>query len=256
MHNENVSRYGLIQTALRQEYQAVARGSEFGTASRGSARGVDCVLAGQACRLIQTGIGSRATQQNLSGWLRENPRPDWILSIGFAGGLKPQLRVGDCVVASIVIDAASGDSLSVDSQVRACAGTCDWIADRSSLVTLARPAFDCAAKAELFASHSASACDMETYAVARIAQDLDVPWLSVRIISDCSQEQIPRWMLTLGRFIHRGKTLQAVRLIAGQVHQLPHLARMAMRMRRLQTVLCDNASQAVVLAKRCAIRNP
>ena len=82
--------------------------------------------------------------------------PGLVLSVGFAGGLDPALKVGDIFYPSRVVDVCDGSSVETG-------------AGRGVLVSVAGIA-DVEQKAKLAQSYGAQAVDMEAAAVARGAQ--------------------------------------------------------------------------------------
>ncbi|NIQ00365.1 MAG: hypothetical protein GWM98_07985, partial [Nitrospinaceae bacterium] len=108
------------------------------------------------------------------------------VSIGYAGALDPALRVGDLVVADKVIylDTLQTHSLPEtppESPSEVCRGT---------LLTVDTPAARPQEKKELRDQYSAVAVDMETAALAEEAQARNLPFLSVRCITDTADQEL------------------------------------------------------------------
>jgi adenosylhomocysteine nucleosidase len=100
-----------------------------------------------------------------------------ILSTGFAGGLRPELKVGDVFLAETVLEFDTGVEYSV--RLPECAAP----AVRGRLVTVDSVAQDAATKARL-RRIGADAVDMETAALGRAAQARGLPFYCVRAVSD------------------------------------------------------------------------
>src|SRR5580704_2474240 len=111
--------------------------------------------------------------------------PTQLHSVGFAGALNPELRVGDLIAASVVIDARDGSRAFVagaDSQ--------------NSLVTYMSVA-GVQQKKNLAPAFGAKAVDMEAAAVAAAAVAHGIPFAATKVISDEWNFELPE----MDRFI-------------------------------------------------------
>ncbi|HTR12189.1 MAG TPA: phosphorylase [Roseiarcus sp.] len=110
------------------------------------------------------------------------PTDQGVVSFGVCGGLAPELRAGDCIVASAIYD-----------------GERVWPTDRAWTQRLAAlipnaivapllgvdaPVFEVAEKGRLFKRHGAVAVDMESHLAASLASVHGVPFVSVRVVLD------------------------------------------------------------------------
>lgn len=93
-----------------------------------------------------------------------------LLSIGLAGACDPSLRVGDIVRAGVVIDTNSGERFG-NPQAK------QILVSAPAIATVPE-------KQRLHATYGASAVDMEAATVARIACAHDLPFQSIKVISD------------------------------------------------------------------------
>lgn len=119
-----------------------------------------------------------------------------LISFGLAGGLDPALASGALVVAdrivapdgrTVVADVAWRHRLlaAIGGESGACAGAvigCDEAVGTAD------------AKAALFARTGAAAVDMESHAVAEVAERLSLPVLVVRAIADPADQRLPDWL--------------------------------------------------------------
>ncbi len=116
-----------------------------------------------------------------------------IVSFGVAGGLDPELRSGDVVVASEVVTherrwqavttaSAGMVSLPGSGRSRVVSGI---LAGSEDVV------IDPAAKAYLRARTGAAAVDMESHIAAHYAEDNGLPFAAVRVISDPASRSLP-----------------------------------------------------------------
>jgi adenosylhomocysteine nucleosidase len=111
--------------------------------------------------------------------------PTQLHSVGFAGALTPDLRVGDLIAPSAVIDARDGSRVFL-------AGT----NSRNSLVTFMSVA-GVQQKKNLAHAFGAKAVDMEAAAVAAAAAAHGIPFAATKVISDELNFEIPE----MARFI-------------------------------------------------------
>ena len=111
--------------------------------------------------------------------------PAQLHSVGFAGALDGELRVGDLIVASVVIDARDGSRAFVSG-----------VDNQNSLVTYMAVA-GVQQKKKLAHAFGAKAVDMEAAAVAAAAAAHGIPFAATKVISDESNFEIPE----MDRFI-------------------------------------------------------
>lgn len=183
----------LPKQLLEQLKSAQLEETHRATASR-------CVL------LAVTGIGFTATASCL-GWILAHYAPEAIVSIGSAGGLSADSRVGDVVLGTRYRDGmADGTNFGyvrgqVPDQPEYFSGDSALLA-AGAVVALESDSIDIRT-AEMLSSDSfitdanvgdmravfpeAASADMESYPAAHVAYHWGIPFLSVRAISDlCS----------------------------------------------------------------------
>ena len=151
-----------------------------------------------------------------------------LLSFGLAGGLDPALPAGTLVVPQFVLD-EDGRSWRADL------GLVDG--DDQALTLLASSAIvgAASAKRELWQRFQASACDMESGAVAVAAAEASIPFAVVRAICDTGDADLPPAALigldAAGR-IAPGAVLGSVARRPGQIPALIRLGRQAAQARQ------------------------
>lgn len=131
--------------------------------------------------ILLTGMGQRRASRMIRDRL-DRQRYDGVISTGFAGGTRPGFQVGDLVVASEVIEAATGKRWQPTS--RLVLDPTGPSVSVGALVTTAQPLGDPQAKADIGLRYGTIAVDMETAAVAQAASEAQVPWVSLRAILD------------------------------------------------------------------------
>jgi len=141
--------------------------------------------------LVRSGMGRdrarRALVEIAEKWeLKE------VISIGYAGALDPSLEVGDLVVADQVIEVDSSHpdgemkSFSLDKDIF---NTTAAVSGRI-LLTVDRIAATPQEKKALRDQYSAVAVDMETSALVREAQARNISFISVRAITDTTDQEL------------------------------------------------------------------
>jgi len=147
--------------------------------------------------LVRTGVGKNCALNALEKvLLRVNP--SLILSIGYAGGLNPKLKVGDVFLADKVleINPASNavrnhsldlkqlellDELNLSKKI---------VVHRGALITVDQVVDDTLVKQELGLRFNALAVDMETAVLIEHANEKKIPFLSVRAFSDTVEQSL------------------------------------------------------------------
>lgn len=139
--------------------------------------------------MLLTGMGKRRAYRAVRDRLRQGG-VEFVLSTGFSGATRPGLRVGDLVGASEVLDVSTGER---------------WIPSRSferngsltvgAMVTAERLLGSPLEKEQAGRRYGAIAVDMETAAVAKAAQEMDLPWAAIRVILDPMEISIRWWRI-------------------------------------------------------------
>jgi len=143
--------------------------------------------AGKVIALIVTGVGREAARRGTQ-LLLDGHRPRWIVSAGFAGALDPTLRRNDIVMANEVTD-LDGQRFTIDVEVPPEEGRPRMRSGR--LLTVDGIIRTAAEKAELRTRLGADLVDMETAGVAAVCSERSVKFLSIRVVSDEADRDLP-----------------------------------------------------------------
>lgn len=170
------------------------------------------MLDNQRIVVGETGVGKEAAYRATLDLL-ETHRPPWLISAGFAGGLVPEIRAGHFVLASSVVDLAE----------RAWAIPGSWGQPSGSvhvgkIITVDRLIRTTAEKADLAQRSGAIACEMETAGVLQACRERDTRCISVRIITDGLDDELPREIETI---IEQRSLAQKVGAVTGAVFRRP-----------------------------------
>ena len=187
--------------ALKEEISGVKGLMEVHeTIPAGMGRAYCGVWSNRRIVLVRSGVGRDLAEKALKD-ISGRYTLSQIVSIGFAGGLDPDLKTGDLVFANSVKENfegngkdAEGNLLFTDSQFldRALnlSVTKELNVRRGCLVTVDHPACTFQEKRFLFKRFSAIAVDMETSVLLRWALSNEIPLISVRVISDSANQEL------------------------------------------------------------------
>ncbi len=143
-------------------------------------------LCGKLVAVILTGAGKAAARRGAE-LLIAGHRPRWMISAGFAGALDPALARNDLVVPGEVADLA-GEVIALDSSIPTVPPS---VRMGGRLLSVDRVITRAAEKAELRRARGADLIDMETSAVAMLARERSLRFLSLRVISDDATVELP-----------------------------------------------------------------
>jgi adenosylhomocysteine nucleosidase len=172
-------------------------------------------------------VFSRESRRELTAAAENAARHGYrgIISFGVAGGLAANLRPGDWVVASSIIDAQTSNVTD-----RA------WSSKLLNLIGGARhapiagvddPIAEPAIKRDLHRATGAAAVDMESHVVARLAAEHGLAFAAVRVIVDPAERAIPPAALVGMNADGRTNVPAILRELIARPAQLTRLARIA-----------------------------
>lgn len=146
----------------------------------------ECFFEGERFLVLRSGIGPERAAKAV----RSMPSDvRFILSVGTAGALSPELRLGQIVVVSETINAnqtdqvVNSEDIVVNQLVKACLHSNEEHVVRR-VATNNRAVFSQRSRLELNRSTLASAVDMESHAIALEAQRRGSAFGGLRVISD------------------------------------------------------------------------
>lgn len=143
-------------------------------------------LAGKEIVIVEGGVGGKAAALATAEAIKFY-QPRWVISAGFAGALDENLRRGHILMADEVAN-AGGERLSIGMKLDPTASKGLHVGRLLTVSDLVRTPDE---RRRLAAEHGAIACDMETFAVAQVCAEKGVKLLSVRIISDAIDDELP-----------------------------------------------------------------
>jgi adenosylhomocysteine nucleosidase len=146
-------------------------------------------LDGRRIVIADGGVGVEAAARATDDVITLH-KPAWVVSAGFAGGLRDELRRGHIVMADSVAD-THGSQLAVGLKLDPQVVESTPSLHIGRLLTVDHIIRTAEEKRSLAKQHDAIACDMETMAVAEVCRRHKVRFLSVRIISDAVDDHLP-----------------------------------------------------------------
>ena len=157
-------------------------------------------LRGKPCILVQTGIGRRRADRATQAVLERYPVTAMV-SLGFAGALTPDLRIGEVAVCSTVRRASGfgnnegeAEPYAADPNLLALAsarrGDGPTLFLAATCVTTPGVVSGARAKQELSREFQAQVVDMESYWIAGAASAQQVPFIAIRSISDTLHDDL------------------------------------------------------------------
>lgn len=152
-------------------------------------------IEGRSIVIAESGVGRQNAAQTTDDLIAIH-QPSCVISTGFATGLRDELKYGHILMTNSVADCTGNQHpihLAMDpAAIQSIKGL---HVDR--LLTVDEMRQTPQDKRMLGEQYAAAACDMETFAVAEICQNQSVSFLSVRVISDTVDDQLPFEIETL-----------------------------------------------------------
>ena len=146
--------------------------------------------------VLVVGIGRRNAEKSIRDFLTAAPsQPDLVLTCGFAGGLNPELKIGD-----VLFEMPAWKTGNAESKSQSSIGKAPLPLQQALLAAGARPAkFFCAdrvavtvaEKQQLREKTGADAVEMESAAIHEVCRERGIPSVTVRVISDAAGEDLP-----------------------------------------------------------------
>ena len=153
--------------------------------------------------LLRCGMGPNRARQAAT-WLAASYRLQGMISVGFAGGLQPELHTGDAVLAQ-QIQACSSPSMHAPVTFTApmtpdpsllhlaeqAATATTFAFYGGALLSVDAVITEVTLKQHLGQLSGALAIDMEAYSIARIAEQQQLPFVSLKTVFDAHDDSLP-----------------------------------------------------------------
>jgi nucleoside phosphorylase len=188
-------------------------------------------LNGVPVAMVANGPGPKLARDAVDA-AKENESMDGLISTGFCGGLNQALRACDIFVATEIVGIAAALMPSSSRPFQT-----------GKLLSMDRVVSTAGERAEL--SRNADAVEMEAAAVAQRAREWGVPFYSIRVVTDTSEESFPldfnRMRSEDGRF-SRSKIIAAA--LRSPARVVPELIKLNKRTKRAAQALGDFLADA------------
>ncbi len=185
--------------ALRRELGALRKRIVNRCALGEGLRGFKGELHGEEVVMVATGIGITRAREAARRALQMLPSPRLVISTGVAGGLSPELKAGDLVIADpLLIETESGGyeeaariAPATIELARAALGRRGVNAAAGPMLTARRVLSSAQAKGQAYARCGAIAVDMESAAIALEMAGCGAPFICIRAVIDEAGDEIP-----------------------------------------------------------------
>jgi adenosylhomocysteine nucleosidase len=178
-------------------------------------------------------------------------KPDLVVLAGVCGALDPSMKAGGVILSRHVIapghDVIEPDRLLLDEIRTALRGHHESFVF-SRLLTVDQPIAGRDAKRDAWNEYGAGGVDMETFHVARAAQEASVRWLALRAVVDTASQSLPA---SLAAWSEDGDERGGLRAALLRPREWPAYARLARQFPRAMAAL-RTATPLVVRAAKAA----
>jgi nucleoside phosphorylase len=148
-----------------------------------------------ACRVrvVRTGVGPNRARAAAARVAREGTAR-WFLATGCAGGLREGLGPGALMVSTAVLDQ---EGMRSTGALRPAHGLQQWARPHGLLLhagpfySVSRPLLTSAQKLAAHRAHGAVAVEMESAAIASVAEAQRIPFVGIRAVLDPVETSVP-----------------------------------------------------------------
>ncbi len=178
-----------ILVAVREEYAALRSRMPLATDDgAGITRGA---LGPCSVVLARSGMGADRAEAAARRLIEQESAPLLVIA-GFCAGLAAGVTPGDVVVATRLVCDGSAETFVPSALPALTDAPRPYRVHHGPLVTAASIAGGVGGKRDLAARHpQALALDMESVGAARVAEDLGIPWVVIRAVSDGVDDPFP-----------------------------------------------------------------
>jgi len=146
---------------------------------------------------VRSGVGKLNGVQAARWLVREGAKA--LMSLGVAGGLRPELKTGDLIIADRIMEERDDEEydqwelkLLFTKLAQTALFTNGIRAGKGSIVSVKEPVSSSEGKRKLYRKSHALVSDMESGSIARTAEEADVPILALRVVIDPFQRKVDR----------------------------------------------------------------
>jgi adenosylhomocysteine nucleosidase len=184
----------------------------------------------QTVKVLVTGMGRKNAERSIRAALADW-KPALVLSAGFAGGLREDLKTGDLVFSETGATGLRRTLLQAGAK-------------EGRFHFSGRVATTATEKRKLRELTGADAVEMESAAICRVCQEQGIPSATVRVILDPANENLP---LDFNRVLNKNEAIDA-RKLALEIVKSPSKIRLLLRLRRQSEVAAKELARVLNLA--------
>jgi len=177
--------------------------------------------------VVLSGVGQKNAEK-ATNVLLDVFAPTLICSAGYAGGLSARLQQSDICIPEQIIRLSDRQALNVSTLIPQKTAP---ILDKFTLLTVNNVVELPKQKRVLHEQTGAEIVDMESFAVAEVCRIRSVPFLSIRVVFDAAEDQIPRDITNMLANIDKGVS-RFSGIILGSVWSRPSVVRDLFSLRR------------------------
>jgi adenosylhomocysteine nucleosidase len=166
--------------------------------------------------IAECGVGQAAAARAAADVIALH-QPQWIISAGFAGALVDALPRGHILMPDAIVD-EQGQEFNVGFQLSPEALAQSPKLHVGKLLTVKEVVRTEAQKRALSEQYDALAVDMETAAIAKVCREQKTRFLSIRIISDAVEDELP---LEIEKLMQPGTLARKAGRLAGAIWNRP-----------------------------------
>jgi adenosylhomocysteine nucleosidase len=236
----------VVRARLRNRRRITARGLQAWSGE----------IANIPTTVALTGEGARNARRGADALLSATPTPGLLVVLGMAGALDPQLRPTDLVIGARVLrdhqaplQIGEGLLASVENELGAVTG---WVATVDRIVSSAQEKKALRHHCTRWLPKDTSGpglVDLESRFFVEPAEQMGVPWIVLRTVSDTAWEELPAFLEhardETGAIARRRVLLHA----AGRPGRWADLVRLGSRSWRCSRVLAQALDRLLVTAR-------
>jgi adenosylhomocysteine nucleosidase len=185
-------------------------------------------------RVVLTGVGGVRAANAVRAALEW--QPDICITVGLAGSLRAEHRIGQVLAARDIMELQSGRTIAADAALLRRAEDCKAVLIERLLTS---PEMILSAEGKKRLGNMAAAVEMESFAIVAEAAAKQIPVIAIRAISDDADEDLP---MDFGNILDESgnvKKAKVARLLARSPQKLPALVRLGKNSRAAAEKLAE-----------------
>lgn len=171
----------------------------------------------------------------MAGELIMRHHPAWLVSSGFASALVPEIRRGQIVMASQVLQ-PGGQQLEVGLEISPEVVAATPYLHVGPLASVPQQLHSPQQREELAAATGAIACDHESYPIAEVCRAQKTRFLAVHAISEARDDQLPP---ALEQLLEKRSTMSQIGAVVGTLLNQPKTLKEVWKLRDQGLKLSD-----------------